>query len=214
MATIKRTIEFTGWESVTDVPCTFRCDGTIRWAEAGYVPGYRICDDCGRHFEVGGGVLRPNGRRDRVTAKDRAERARAEQEHELHMAVYHAMVAVREGCSLYLGTISWDRHPYYQVDHLDALALRVGGPNMPTGLAALMDGMRRTAYPAAWTAWEALRTVVPAGINVHVYPDGQRANLIGTWTLGDYSVGDLLAPQSSALRTALAKHREHRGMVA
>jgi hypothetical protein len=30
------------WDSETDVPCPrCGCQGTIRWAEAGYVPGYR-----------------------------------------------------------------------------------------------------------------------------------------------------------------------------
>ena len=38
------------WAAVTDVPCPVCSDGTIRWAEAGYVPGYRICDGCGAHF--------------------------------------------------------------------------------------------------------------------------------------------------------------------
>jgi len=39
------------WLTVTDVPCPVTgCKGTIRWYEAGYVPGYRICDHCRRHF--------------------------------------------------------------------------------------------------------------------------------------------------------------------
>ena len=43
------------WPSVTDIPCPVdKCSGTIRWAEAGYVPGYRICDGCGRHFQASG----------------------------------------------------------------------------------------------------------------------------------------------------------------
>ena len=46
------------WAAVTDVPCPC-CDGTIRWAEAGYVPGYRICDFCGRHFVAGGNAEAP-----------------------------------------------------------------------------------------------------------------------------------------------------------
>ena len=206
--TTQRTIEFAGWETITDVPCTYKCEGTLRWAEAGYVPGYRICDGCGRHFSLSddGTTLAPNGRRDRAAAF-RADRARAIADQELHMAVYAAMVAVREGCRLYLGTVSWDRHPYYQPERLDELADRVGGPNMPHGLAALMDGMRRTAYPAAWTAWEALRGIIPAGISIHVYPDGQQVTLIGKWTLGEYLVAELLAPQSSALSAALSKHQ-------
>lgn len=48
------------WGSVTDVPCPIPgCDGTIRWAEAGYVPGYRICDGCGRHFLARGHAAAP-----------------------------------------------------------------------------------------------------------------------------------------------------------
>lgn len=42
------------WQSVTDVTCPVCESGTIRWAENGYVPGYRICDRCGRHFLAGG----------------------------------------------------------------------------------------------------------------------------------------------------------------
>jgi hypothetical protein len=48
------------WESVTDIPCPIgSCDGLIRWAEAGYVAGYRICDKCGRHFLAKGSVTKP-----------------------------------------------------------------------------------------------------------------------------------------------------------
>lgn len=39
------------WSAVTDVPCPAqRCGGTVRWHEAGYVPGYRRCDQCHRHY--------------------------------------------------------------------------------------------------------------------------------------------------------------------
>jgi hypothetical protein len=42
------------WAAVTDVPCPLAgCGGLVRWAEAGFVPGYRICDGCGRHFLAG-----------------------------------------------------------------------------------------------------------------------------------------------------------------
>lgn len=65
---------WTSWDEITDVPCFFRtCDGTLRWAENGYVPGYRICDKCGRHYQLAratmeGGrfAIRPNGRRSPV----------------------------------------------------------------------------------------------------------------------------------------------------
>jgi hypothetical protein len=47
-------ITATTWDDITDVSCPIvGCEGTLRWAEAGYVPGYRICD--GRlhhHFEL------------------------------------------------------------------------------------------------------------------------------------------------------------------
>ena len=46
------------WASVTDVPCP-SCEGTVRWAEAGYVPGYRICDGCGQHWLAAGDIQRP-----------------------------------------------------------------------------------------------------------------------------------------------------------
>ena len=43
------------WAAITDVPCPIDGDrgGIIRWAEAGYVSGYRICDRCGAHFLLG-----------------------------------------------------------------------------------------------------------------------------------------------------------------
>lgn len=48
------------WEAVTDVGCPVRgCCGVIRWAEAGYAPGYRICDKCGRHFMAKGTAAAP-----------------------------------------------------------------------------------------------------------------------------------------------------------
>ena len=48
------------WLSVTNVPCPSKnCNGTIRWAEAGYVPGYRICEQCGRHFLAEGNAQTP-----------------------------------------------------------------------------------------------------------------------------------------------------------
>lgn len=48
------------WASMTDIPCPLRCGGTLRWAEAGYVPGYRICDKCNGHFLASGDNKRPN----------------------------------------------------------------------------------------------------------------------------------------------------------
>lgn len=48
------------WASVTDVPCPVpKCPGYVRWAEAGYVPGYRICDICRRHYLAWGTTDRP-----------------------------------------------------------------------------------------------------------------------------------------------------------
>ena len=39
------------WRVVTNVPCPAAgCAGLIRWAEANHVPGWRICDGCGRHY--------------------------------------------------------------------------------------------------------------------------------------------------------------------
>lgn len=46
------------WQAVTDVPCP-ECGGTIRWHEANYVPGYRICDQCRRHFLARGTMQQP-----------------------------------------------------------------------------------------------------------------------------------------------------------
>ena len=47
------------WAAVTDVACPECEDGVIRWSEAGYVPGYRICDGCGRHFLAKGQCSAP-----------------------------------------------------------------------------------------------------------------------------------------------------------
>jgi len=48
------------WAGVTDVPCPRDgCAGTICWAEAGHVPGYRICDACGAHFIARGTTRAP-----------------------------------------------------------------------------------------------------------------------------------------------------------
>jgi hypothetical protein len=44
------------WASVTDVPCPACHTGKIRWHEAGYVPGSRICDGCGKFFQARGTV--------------------------------------------------------------------------------------------------------------------------------------------------------------
>jgi hypothetical protein len=47
------------WSAVTDVPCPVCPDGVVRWAENGYVPGYRMCDICGRHFLAAGSAEKP-----------------------------------------------------------------------------------------------------------------------------------------------------------
>ena len=48
------------WQNVTDVPCpTAKCEGVVRWHEAGYVPGYRICDKCKKHFLAKGNASEP-----------------------------------------------------------------------------------------------------------------------------------------------------------
>jgi len=48
------------WSTVTDVACPREaCQGIIRWAENGYVPGYRICDGCGAHFIAAGSAQAP-----------------------------------------------------------------------------------------------------------------------------------------------------------
>ncbi len=44
------------WANVTNVGCPACGTGVIRWHEAGYVPGYRICDSCGRNFLASGAI--------------------------------------------------------------------------------------------------------------------------------------------------------------
>lgn len=67
---MKETMTTTGWQSITDVPCPRGCGGTIQWAEAGRVPGYRVCNCCDAHF-VGdpatGTLKRQPGKVKRVT---------------------------------------------------------------------------------------------------------------------------------------------------
>ena len=47
------------WSAVTDVLCPSCGSGLLRWAEAGHVPGYRICDRCRRHYLAGGDHAHP-----------------------------------------------------------------------------------------------------------------------------------------------------------
>jgi hypothetical protein len=47
------------WVSVTNVPCPSCKNGVICWAEGGYVPGYRICDQCGKHYMAVGDAEHP-----------------------------------------------------------------------------------------------------------------------------------------------------------
>lgn len=47
------------WPAVTDVPCPRCRRGLVRWAEAGYVPGYRVCDGCGQAWFAAGDAGRP-----------------------------------------------------------------------------------------------------------------------------------------------------------
>jgi hypothetical protein len=39
------------WALAAIAPCP-NCGGRLLWAEAGYVPGYRICERCGRSWLV------------------------------------------------------------------------------------------------------------------------------------------------------------------
>ena len=47
------------WSAVTNVLCPICEKGLVRWAEGGYVPGYRICDECGKHFLAKGTETKP-----------------------------------------------------------------------------------------------------------------------------------------------------------
>lgn len=47
------------WPAVTDVSCPVCKNGTVRWAEAGNVPGYRLCDACGQRFIAKGNAEQP-----------------------------------------------------------------------------------------------------------------------------------------------------------
>lgn len=47
------------WAAVTDVPCPACRQGTVRWHEAGYVPGWRRCDSCHQEFQAAGTAHAP-----------------------------------------------------------------------------------------------------------------------------------------------------------
>jgi hypothetical protein len=49
------------WLAVTDVVCPKCKKGKVLWAEAGHVPGYRICNNnqCGQHFLAKGSTQHP-----------------------------------------------------------------------------------------------------------------------------------------------------------
>jgi len=47
------------WAAVTNVTCPVCDEGALEWAEAGYVPGYRICSGCGRHYVAAGTAAAP-----------------------------------------------------------------------------------------------------------------------------------------------------------
>lgn len=52
------------WSAVTDVPCPLAsCDGVVRWAESGAVPGWRRCDGCQREYLAVGSASAPALRR-------------------------------------------------------------------------------------------------------------------------------------------------------
>lgn len=56
---MRRVQKYEYWPSVTDVACPCCAGGTVRWFEAGYVPGYRICDKCHQHFLADGNMDAP-----------------------------------------------------------------------------------------------------------------------------------------------------------
>ena len=47
------------WAAVTDVPCPACGTGIVRWAEAGNVPGYRVCDGCAVAWFAVGTMIAP-----------------------------------------------------------------------------------------------------------------------------------------------------------
>lgn len=51
MLWMKSRIEITGTDWPQQIPCP-HCEDWIVWAEAGYVPGYRICRGCHRHWQT------------------------------------------------------------------------------------------------------------------------------------------------------------------
>ncbi len=207
-----KTIEFTGWESVTDVPCLFKCDGTIRWAEAGYVPGYRICDGCGRHYELRDGTLVANGRRDKITVADRQRNAealaRADREHtvwKLIYAVQHALPYGLDGQGPeYDGRISGDDLPALRQVEASVQqtvgTVNIGRADSDTGIAARLANLRAIAYPAAWAVYQEFRAALPTEIHIAVSQDAATIRLCGSWDLGTYDTDALRAALPSIPR--------------
>lgn len=86
----------TDWATVTDCPCHIPgCPGLLRWAEAGRVPGSRICDCCGTDYELAGGELIITRRR-RVTPRKIADMHDLRRQSQAATARFHSAWADRQ----------------------------------------------------------------------------------------------------------------------
>lgn len=156
------TLTFSSWESITDVPCPCKdCDGILRWAEAGYVPGYRICDGTKHHHHFaldGGKLVEQRDRREKGTPMDRqAQRQRL----------------------LLIDAASGRQHAEESIksDGIDINAYwsgKTGSPGYGTGKAeeAYWDRLRELA-PDAVAAIGRIRAALPASLSLcNLHHDG------------------------------------------
>lgn len=198
------------WSAVTDVPCPCG-QGRLRWAEAGYVPGWRECDACGRQYQAEGNAEAPRLelrrgpiRRGRARAR-RAEEARQDALREqqrmdvrqLLYAVEHALPAEENG-RLYheagvhgVAGLTGDDLPALR-EHLRAVQAQIGDINLraagPGDIADQIALIRRLRYPEAWAVYARLRSGLPAEIRIIISLDGSTVDLCCLWALGRYPV--------------------------
>lgn len=160
-----------GWASVTDVTCPFCRVGILRWAEAGYVPGWRQCDACTAQYlgDPATGRLQNKRRGKRVTAQRLAAAQAARQAGIEYLRQIDVKLGSAAGTRDLGG--SWvgpDWH-YYQGNVGDL------GPDW---LGAYNDAWRAGATPEALAVLDEIGQQMPGCVSLSaISRDGQRVNL-------------------------------------
>lgn len=183
---ITATITMQSWDDITDVRCPApRCPGMLRWAEAGHVPGYRICDGSRHHhWELDTEhVLRYAGR---CSPRPKASN--------------HRIQAAREQCCLQMERESGERAAGKDI--------RVWGINIssyqPVDTAtdrAYTDSYRETMAslaPALWAQAQHLSSLLPSCVSLLSLTHDGRALLYrvrgadgkfgGTWVVEAHNI--------------------------